>query len=67
MRSLRNGRFFRIGPPLYNSIPVTLRKLENDDEGEKQKVENFKKWLHEYRRLIPDALGTSQNSLLQQK
>ena len=38
--SLRNGSFFVTGPQLYNSIPATLRELENGDEREKQKVEN---------------------------
>ena len=42
VKSLTNGSFFVIGPQLYNSIPATLRELENEDEGEKQKVENFK-------------------------
>ena len=50
-----------------SSIPATLRKLENDNEEEKQIVENFKQKLDEYLRTIPDAPGTSQNSLLQQK
>ena len=67
VRSLRNGSFFVIGPQLYNSIPATLRELENEDEGEKQKVENFKQKQDDYLRTIPDAPGTSQNSLLQQK
>ena len=67
VRSLRNGRFFVIGPQVYNSIPATLRKLEKYDEGEEQKVENLKKKLGEYLGTLPDAPGTSQNSLLQQK
>ena len=67
VKSLRNGSFFVIGPQLYNSIPATLRELENEDEGEKQKVENFKQKQDDYLRTIPDAPGTSQNSLLQQK
>ena len=64
---LKNGNFFITGPQLYNSIPATFRELENDNEGEKQKVENFKKKLDEYLRTIPDVPGASQNSLLQQK
>ena len=67
VRCFRNGSFFEIGPQLYNSIPATLRGLENDNEGEKQKPENFKKKLNKYLRTIPDTPGTSQNSLLQKK
>ena len=67
VRSLRNGSFFVIGPQLYNSIPATLRELEKYDEGEEQKVQNFKNKLDEYLGTIPDTPGTPQNSLLQQK
>ena len=67
VKSLKNGNFFITGPQLYNSIPATFRELENDNEGEKQKVENFKKKLDEYLRTIRDVPGASQNSLLQQK
>ena len=48
-----------IGPQLYNTISATLRELENDNEGEKQKVGNFKKKMDEYLRIILDASGTS--------
>ena len=67
VKSLKNGNFFITGPQLYNSIPATFRELENDNEGEKQKVENFKKKLDEYLRTTRDVPGASQNSLLQQK
>ena len=55
----RNGSFLVIGPQLYNTISATLRELENDNEGEKQKVGNFKKKMDEYLRRILDAPGTS--------
>ena len=48
LRSLKNGSFSVIAQHLYNSIPATLRELENDNEGEKQKIENLKKKLDEY-------------------
>ena len=67
VRSLRNRSIFVIGPQIHSSIPATLKQLENGDEGEKEKVENFKKKLDEYLETIPDAPGTSKNLLLQQK
>ena len=45
VNSLRIGSVLVIGPRLCSSIPATLTEPENDDEGEKQKVKNFKKEL----------------------
>ena len=65
--SLRNGSSFITGLQLFNSITAYLTEIENGNEGEKQKVEHFKKKLDGYLGTIPDAPGTCQNSLLQQK
>ena len=43
VNSLRIGNVLVIGPRLCSSIPATLTELENDDEGEKKEVKNFKK------------------------
>ena len=67
VNALRNESFLVIGLQLYNRYPANLTQLENDHEGEKQKVENLKKELIKYLRTKPDVPGTSQNSLLQQK
>ena len=67
VNSLRIGSVLVIGSRLCSSIAATLTELENDDEGEKQKVKNFKKELIKYLRTTPDVPGTSPNSLLQQK
>ena len=65
--SLRNGSSFITGLQLFNSITANLTEIENGNEGEKQQVEHFKKKLDGYLGTIPDAPGTCQNSLLQQK
>ena len=67
VNSLRIGSVLVIGSWLCSSIAATLTELENDDEGEKQKVKNFKKELIKYLRTTRDVPGTSPNSLLQQK
>ena len=67
VNSLRIERVLVIGARLCSSMPATSAELENDDEGEKQKVKNFKKELIKYLRTTPDVPGTSPNSLLQQK
>ena len=71
IKSFRNWSFFLIGPQLYNSIPAKekqkLKLKQYPCWKRKTEVKKFLKKVDEYLRTIPDALGTSQNSILQQK
>lgn len=55
-----------LSEPICSCIPGNLQELKTEDKKEKQGMENVKKKLDEYLRAIPDAPGTTQNSILQQ-
>ena len=62
----KNGRnsFYCMGPRLFNSIPATLRGLDDKKDEGKTIIETFKKDLDEYLKTVPDNPGSHNNSLV---
>ena len=63
IRRARSSSFFHQGPRLYNSIPASLRELEDINQPSTNNVDHFKKRLDIYLGNIPDEPGTLANSL----
>ena len=62
----KNSRdsFYCIGPRLYNTIPKSIRGLDNKKDVGEAVLETFKKDLDEYLKTAPDNPGTHNISLV---
>ena len=62
----KNGRFtfYCIGPRLFNSLPPSLRKLDDANTTLEKLAADFKTDLDKHLNKLPDNPGTQANSLL---